>query len=864
MASTNDMVAALNAILEQLKKMNTTAGNTAKTSTTQQASKDKSLKEWETRSKKLAQQTDKLTKDFDSLDRSADKAKKAIDDFSGNLGTSLVTSLKKSLVPGYKIVSEGMKKFEDSVNKTVKSQDEHTKGISAATASYIKTNNSNINNVRQTINAYKDYIGILNKSSKEKRKLTDDEKKQLKQTLEILENYKDGSGKNAVSANQLALSKKLIDNEKLSVKEFTKLNELLEQTNKDFSAMHNVAKVHYDEAAKYTENLQREVGDTTKKILNNIKTITLNAARISYNDTLSQAKNAVGESQYFKAGQLGVSQGELSEFIGENRLALRAMGGGKASAPIENGQINHLQNTANNFGLTGNEALKFIGKNFDNAIKMGVVPTTENLDNQMNALYKTMQQTGMTFDQLNEVVSDLADSPAFLSLVRARGYDTQQDIVNSILTLNKTEKYSMGYLKGLLDLQMKSQYQGIESYIKNNLAIDLQSGFVNSHGGNISASDKALLHLSQQGVNDTYIKQAFNSGTLDKSIMGKYKTPEEVSKAMLQAPINVNKEIGKFYDRQATAGGGVGAQVNNSVLSALGLGTGISSTLTNTDEYIKAAAARQGTFGTENPTQDQFDKLTAHSEPLVKSLKDVDNAFISLLNSLGIGTESIVKAKTIAEGILKNPVGQSSSVVKDVVGDVVKGAVAIKGIGLVSGLVGGSGAAGAGAGAAALGTAALGATGVAAAGGAGYALGTGINKAPELFGGQDISTYIADLLMYSKDKEVAEMMKTTKRMHSANVGAPDWSGTATSKSKTSDVISKDLTTNPITPEGMTMGDLLKENSDKLQDLIAIQKKQLDVLVSTHDEYMDYLTKMGSKTAINNTRVNTYNNLSTAK
>lgn len=74
--------------------------------------------------------------------------------------------------------------------------------------------------------------------------------------------------------------------------------------------------------------------------------------------------------------------------------------------------------------------------------------------------------------------------------------------------------------------------------------------------------------------------------------------------------------------------------------------------------------------------------------------------------------------------------------------------------------------------------------GAALAGGAGYALGTGIDKAPELFGGQDISSHVADALEYlfPHKQDIMPILQ----QHKASLAQQDAGPTITSSSQNQD------------------------------------------------------------------------------
>jgi hypothetical protein len=666
----------------------------------------------------------------------------------------------------------------------------------------------------------------------------------------------------------------------LTIQDLNLLAPVLHKVGENFGVIAKTTNTYMTELKKSTEMLSKAFGDAAKSFLTNVKAAVVAGAPQVFNDLMAQAQNAVGQSNYSQAAHLGVSQAELAQFMGQNRMALRAIGGGNTAAAVNNGQINQLQSVAHTFGLTGNDALKFIGTTFDNMIRLGLTPTVENATKTMKSLYETMQTTGMTFEELNGLVADLSKSPAFLSLVQAKGYDEQVQQIGILTKMLRTQGYSTEYLKQLLDLNKQSQYQGIEEAVKGMVGVQLLGGQINRTLGTnaISNEDIGLLQeLKGRGpaaLEQRYAAGAYKGYTIKgQKVEDMFGTGAEgaakFSAYALQRQLDVNKLEQQAYTGASASDNLIGGLVNKTLMNQFrGLA---GAEYQQTDAALAAQATLRGLTGTTNPNAAQTNALLGANDPLVTSINDVHNAFLDLLP---VTKEFIATMQEGITAIGKNPAGQAGSSILGAAKDLGTAFLTLRGIGTlkkflpgvgggmlgrlgglggraIGGIAGGLGSLGSllgtnAVGALSGGAGAAGAAGslglVGAAGAAGYGLGTWANNKWRL------SDKLNDAML--REREEAALGPMIYHINRNKNGGAAMPKVPSAIKATTD---QTLVDAPLVPEGDTMGDLLTNNNDSLKQLIDLQQKQLELMDATHKEYMNFVTKNSADEMIQNAR-----------
>lgn len=867
MAGPADTLNALNNILSELKKM---GASTAKAIDQKRQSSikkggNRQFVDYTTAIDKLEKNTVKLDKTFKQSQESLQKSTKSV-------AASLTTMAKDALTPGASL-KKAVKDWKDSLDQMVKTQNADYQRLAKNTRDYIHNNKtSGVSNIRNANSAFKDSMNVLRNISKNHGKISQEDAKAFKSARgKMTDSLKGGHLRVLQDLNkkQLDLLDKVGKGGKLTVAQLKDLSKAAETVNKNFLVMNDVTEKYSAEYAKTINTFRESLLNAVKGIGAGISQVLGAAVPQIYKDVMAQAQNAVKTSQYKDILKMGISEEQAAQFIGQNRLALRTLGGGSSTAPLANGQLNQLQNQAHNFGLTGNDALKYIGSTFDNLIRMGLTPTVKNTTQAMDVFYKTMQETGMSFDQLNGMVEDLSKSAAFTDLVRANGYKGQPEQIEILSKLLATSRYSATYLKDMLEMNKQAKFQGIAEMVKGRVGISLTSNLLRQYGGNVSPLDEAVMQMQNNGMSVPQIAALMKGGKLDqykyngKKVSDAFTTQGDAEQFAFGVGGRINEAKLGINNRLASQGGGLGLGLFNSKFAAFSDLMGNMGKIFNPDEALQAQASRQGLFGTINPTAAQQQELLGANDHLIKSINDVDNAFATAAHILP-GT--MAKIAEAGEGAQKNPaVGAGGSVMSGI-GKVLGNTLEVLGIGggLLSlkpalgaklGWLGRGASAlgrlipsiGAGTGAL-LGSGAATATGVGLVGGAaGYGLGTVANKLPELWGGEDVGTHIGDWL--SPDYDTS---KVYPGYHSNN-GSPS----ITKQSPDNNPITADTT---LTPQGDTQGDLMSMSVDRLTDLVKIGRDQLELMQKAHDEHMEALSDQQNAQAIDAARKATFNSL----
>lgn len=817
---------------------------------------------------------DKLEKSTIELNKTFTKAEKDLDKAATLFNKSLSDLTKDALNPSKKVVKE----FNDALSDMVTNQLSDQQKLARNTQSYLRTNKNATSNIRTASNAFKDYIGVLKNVSKNHGKISGDDKKiyedSRKMVSNILAPHKINLFNN-LSKEQIKLLDSLKNSSKLTTAQLSKLAEVTEKINSNFKVVSDVTTQYSTNLKNSMSSLKDMLSTAAKSLMGNIAKAVGAAAPRIFSDLAAQTQNAVKTSSYLQIqkGSLGVSEAELSEFIGKNRLILRQLGGGRASGTINNGQLAKLQNQTRELtGLTGIDALKQIGFTFDSLTKMG--GSAANAGSQMQSLYKTMQQTGMSFEDLNNMVGDLSQSPAFLDLIRANGYKGQANQIDVLAKILATSRYSSEYLKEMLDIDKQSKFQGIAEMVKGKIGARLVTNLMNRYGANISGADEGLLEARTQGYSTPEIVKMMQTGQFGKITQnGRQLKPEEMESYLLQLPQRFSEGRNNVVNNTR----GLSRGLFNTQFGAYADLLGPYKGMFNVDESIKASAFRQGTFGTTNPTDVQKQLLLGANDDLVTSVRDVTNAFIPFGETLN---SVVLRMKDILEGGYKNPAigagAQTASGIGGAAMDVLKligagkaittlGRYLPGGLGIGARALGGLGTAGGLLTTGAIGGTALMAGGNLLGGHYGAAGGNVLGGALGFMGGRALGALAGRLIGGALGSLTDVVTGPGGTIGGALLGGylggklvDVFSGSPTAKTTPSAVI-RDLNNNSITadtsvvPQGDTMGDLLSTNVDKLQELINIQRKQLSVLEDAHQEQMDYLKKRDNDDAIEDAR-----------
>ncbi|MDF2435423.1 MAG: hypothetical protein JWP44_5054 [Mucilaginibacter sp.] len=871
-----NVASLLNEVINQLKIVNKTDKTLKKAQSDSKSSRNR---------EKLAKDLDNIVEGTDKYNKQLDKADKEFKDIiatSKTLSKSFADTVKDAIIPGRKMMKDSMKEWNDSLNKTIRDQGANHKDIAKGAQEYIKTNKDASNTIRQGIGAYKDYINVVRSISSTRKKMTQQEGAQIASLRGVMDELKTTSnGALDVWANNIKMTKaqseamaKLTAGHAITTKQLKTLQPVLDKVGQNFDVITKVTEDYNTNYGKSQKDLHEQISKSWKGLMGDLKTILLTSGRVIFKDLVSQAQNAVGTSSYAKiiSGNMGVSQSELSEFVGRNRINLRSMGGGKALAPVENGQIAEMQKSIRQTtGLTGEANLKYLGKTMDSMISMGA--PAKDAAKAANDLYLTMQKSNMSFDEFNDMVSDLSKSPAFVDMSRANGYNNQAKQIDIFTRILTATNYSKEYLKSILDINQQSKYQGIGDMVKAQVGTRLEENLINQYRpGTFSKGDIALNDIRARGGSDS-LPSVFNTAQFKKLDFGngetgasKFKTKEDLQ--AYYAATLPQKMTGGSRDIQndlGARGGGLElALFNTRQQINTGLMGGMAGMI-NPNESIMAAAKTHGLTGNEKATTQQQDMLTGANDQLIKSIFDVNNQFQLFGSTMN---DWVLKFQSFLTGASKNPLGQAGGAILGAGKDALSigsswmalrllgkampgaGAAAPGGLGGLGGIGGGAIAGGlAGLGGAGLGGFVSGGSKSGIAGGAvGGIIGQLIAKrALAMLLGRAVGGVLGSAAgpLGAVGGGLLGGYLVDKAFNAFSSSPSTAQGTAGENP---------ITESAASPQGDTAGELLTKITQQLNDIYDTAQKQLSLTDTIHKENIDFMTQQAMERKVHISRI----------
>lgn len=866
-----NMLTLQQGILNELKKMTSLYSNTAKAREVGKVKRAERKKESDT--KKLAKEFDTLTKKFDKLgdnteklDKQFSKSEKTFKDAEKSatvLGKSFKEFVKDSLIPGKKHVKE----WQDTYQKLVDNQSGDYKELAQNTRDYIKNNKGAIASIRNATGQYKSYNDLLKNISKNQGKLSKQDQDAARKYTEVVNKmYKDAGMKNKLSVDEKKALESLHKTTELTATELKKLASAVDKIGDDFKTMGDVAE-------GYSTGLNKALTEAGAGVRGAIVTMFKGLANsigaafpVIVKDLRAQAKNAVGQSDYREAFRGGLSEAELAQFTGENRLALRSIGGGKAGAPIANGQFRGMTDAAMNFGgYTGQEAAKYIGETMQNLVKMG--SSVSNVNKQMESNYTIMQQTGMSLDEVNKLFADLGDSPAFLQLIQAKGYQGQADVVGNLQKMLKGQGYGNDYLKQLLELQKQRQYQGIEEAVKGMVGVQLLGNQLGLSKDDIGIQQE-LAGRGVAGVQQRYAQGGYAGMQVNgQSVESQFGTGQAGADAFIKYALQRQTAINE-KEQQSYAGASSGALIPGLVQKELlnRFSSMAGPEFQQRDAALQAQSQRQSYYGTTNQTQAQTDALLGKNDT-VKSLKDINSLLPAKFNELILTIDKWIDA------FKKSPLGAAAGGI----GTVGKGALGYLGartaLGTLSKFLPGAGEAGAGAaggfgskllstaggfgknlikGAPLIGGLVSGGLDYAENKKAGHAVGTGAGAGLGAWGGAAAGAAIGSVVPVVGTAVGAVLGGLAGGYGGSKLGGGigGWfdsdkkNPTSLSPQEHDNANQSNSVTDQQATDGSsrTIGEILQSIDDRLKMLTDTEAKLLNLTDDTHKEYMDFVTK----------------------
>lgn len=881
MLTTGDLQAQ---ILQQLQQINTSTRNREKANEDQRYSR--TVGTVAKRFEKMSEATDDVTKSLKASEKAYEKA-------TVSYGKAIKDTIQDALLPGSKAIQKATKAWEDSFEKLVDNQSADYKELAKGTRDFIKTNAGATTALKNNLNVYKGFTNALKQMEVIRRKTgaeqyvaTEEIEKSVRQLVASMAKLASQGMKldPKLTADMKMLMGSLRNGKEINVKQFKQIDDAALELGNSLKVTGKVAEDYTTGLAKSITEVRSVLVDGFKKIITNLFTAVTIVGRQGISDLQAQALNSVGNHSYLRAGQLGLSQGELAGYIGQNRTALRVLGGGNAETPIENGQVRAMQSKVTDlFGLTGKEAADVVFKTMNDQMKLGVVPSVKGVSDALEMLKKTSFQTGMSLQEVQEASVAVANSPAFLAMFRSHGYTGQNETIAWLAKIAKNSGYSVEYEKQLVEFNNQSRYQGIAEMVKRDVGLQLTVGEINRNGGvngkKISNEDERYAQLLADAT-PVGVTRMWNSGALDKQTVGgvpikkKFGSDKDLIAYMMQKQEDIRQGANQTIDKSLgnpNMTSGALVRTRMAIFRDLTGSSLFDNNALDQSQGAQANLAARGGLGT--------DAVLGANERFAANLEQTNSLFSPFGKNMN---DLILNMKTWAEGFVKNPAGQSVTAVGGMFKGIASTVGSLWGISLLKkflpgslgnilpnigmgggGAVGGAvqgagrvgrflpwlgrlgaGLGGLGTGAMELGTAAAATAGggLALAGGTGAALGYGLDT---LFPNNPLAKMghgISDLM---SPNTTIPMFDTNayKNRHGIINGA--YPRTPLSPSQSATDTNADIADKPVVPSGDTMGDLLQTMVSQLGKLNDLTGKQLDLTTQTHQEYMDFLAKQSN-------------------
>lgn len=531
---------------------------------------------------KIRNSSEDLTALIDSLKGVHESAK------SGSLGIgSMMKSIKKSLDP----LEEAFSNLDKVVDKITHSMSKRESQYAKSMADHIKANEGNIDAMNDVMKKYAEYTAVLNElATFQNSKVRDEEairdalRKEIKLRRELNKSGvfgkdKNGKNNNVASEGMRKYMKFLKDqpNSRLGKEGLKSLNKELENTNKQFKAMNEVA----GEFVESVDKMQKSLDDTFKKDLKRFSSELLNGLKTDLskipNVVQSRLQTGMMENNFIDAVRMGISPEQLNEFRAANRDVLSAMGGFKpGSNLLLDGQIRDRDRELKTLGLTGEQSTAFLTKALRASYETGRQYDAQTADRMIQDTLRVQQAFGGTAQQAADMLNDYSTQISNIEQYNKAQNQEQRNALQKELTtrmlLTKYMGYDVEYLKQQDQLRHNAQFGDIADRIRGAIM------------GQVSANNLQ----SQMGWTD---EQA--------EVWAKSRRPgAKLSNEEMDTLMKLNSDVANYkrgYEEQASSGdlsGYIGALAPNIVNERLIAQSGGDTLQGITDSDTRAQAQR--------------------------------------------------------------------------------------------------------------------------------------------------------------------------------------------------------------------------------------------------------------------------------
>ena len=359
----------------------------------------------------------------------------------------------------------------------------------------------------------------------------------------------------------------------------------------------------------------------------------------------------------FQAGNMGMSQEELSTLIGQNKTFLRVAGNGNQNAMIDSGAFKELQNNAKQFGVYGKDAAELAAKFGNMQIQLGGSVDPTSIKNVMDDFKKLSDITEMTVDELVDYTNELNKNGTITALNQKYAQKNEaekqaaiREEINFRYKLNKYMGYSIEHLKEQQQLQTNERYADLTQSIRKMVAAEIALSDYKANGGIVTEEEENLFKLRATnnegglGAEDQKraesIFQRVSTGLDDRLIAGQNQLAKDF-------------KAGKNFNLDPVA--------NPKVMASLVSSLNDNFVGTKLAESSTAARAAKGLNPDGTPIEDttMFGKngKTPLEEMKVEDIGAASDSLTKNFNRLGDATTTLREKFT---GFAGNPLGQAS------------------------------------------------------------------------------------------------------------------------------------------------------------------------------------------------------------
>jgi hypothetical protein len=420
---------------------------------------------------------------------------------------------------------------------------------------------------------------------------------------------------------------------------------------------------------------------------------------------------------------LGMSFEDTVKFMQENKRGMAVLGKSWSSFTT------NLKGTFQQFGYNMQQGSSMVGPAIDAAIASGVnvrdqKALQDSVKQSMKAFHDVAGIVNMTGEEYMKMRAQLLQSSEVQANLLGLSRKETQTRVNEITEMQK-HYLAEGIAADTVNELIRAQQAQIKEPIKEQIA-------------NAAKLAMGAQAAGLSGAQSARLQQLYLLGGAGRAAMGAGTEKEFES---------LNKQAQKGLAQRmagAAATGNVGQILGEENLQQY-INSLSGSAAAQADAAKQADVLAKAHANLTNKEVEEQAKLAQGTEAVAKFSNVINTISSFLHDSLGkvlLGTSAALLGLAVQSGITAASLGRlgGGGILSKVAGLFKRGGGAAAGEAAAAEGAGGAGAMGA------LGTAGLWAGGIAAAGAAGYGLGTLINKAPKLFGGQELSTDIAGWL----------------------------------------------------------------------------------------------------------------------